>query len=108
MIGRLWRYAKEHQGMEDLGPDPTAEVGAFTRNRESHKAWSSELCKKIEAHPNPQIVRAYYLLRYTGQRRVDVAKMKDSQFDGTAVELMQVKTGPCVASGAQVRCAIIS
>jgi hypothetical protein len=31
MIGRLWRYAKEYQGMEDLGPDPTAEVGAFTR-----------------------------------------------------------------------------
>jgi hypothetical protein len=41
-------------------------------------------------------VRAYYLLRYTGQRRVDVAKMKASQFDGTAVALMQVKTGTFV------------
>jgi hypothetical protein len=37
MIGRLWRYAKEHQGMEDLGPDPAGEVARIHKNLESHK-----------------------------------------------------------------------
>jgi integrase len=55
-----------------------------------------ELCTAMQAHKSPQVVRAYYLLRYTGQRRIDVARMKASQFDGTAVELFQVKTGAYV------------
>jgi integrase len=96
MIGRLWRYAKEHQGMDDLGPNPAAEVARIHKETESHKAWPPELCKAMEAHKSPQVVRAYYLLRYTGQRRIDVARMKASQFDGTAVELFQVKTGAYV------------
>jgi integrase len=88
----LWRFAKECLEM-DLGSDPTAEVSSIHTDRESHKAWPPELCAAIEAHPNAKVVRAYYLLRYTGQRRSDVARMKTSQFDGTAVELYQFKTG---------------
>jgi integrase len=101
MIGRLWRYAKEHQGLDDLGSNPAAEVARIHaaevarihKDTESHKVWPPELCTAMEAHESPQVVRAYYLLRYTGQRRIDVARMKASQFDGTAVELFQVKTG---------------
>jgi integrase len=94
-IGMLWRFAKERLDM-DLGPDPTAEVSSIHIEHESHKAWPRELCVAIEAHPNAKVVRAYYLLRYTGQRRSDVARMKTSQFDGTAVELYQFKTGTYV------------
>jgi integrase len=50
----------------------------------------------IERHDNPAVVRAYYLLRYTGQRISDVAPMKLSQFDGTAIEVVQEKTGTYV------------
>jgi enterobacteria phage integrase len=95
MIGRLWRFAKEHLDMP-LGPDPTREVAAIHTDKEAHKAWPEALCRAIEAHTNHNVVRAYFLLRYTGQRRSDVARMKASQFDGTAVELYQVKTGAYV------------
>ena len=97
MIGRLWRFAKEHiDGMDTLGANPTTEVAAIHTEHEAHKAWPSELCAMIEAHPNPKVVRAYFLLRYTGQRRSDVVRMKTSQFDGTAVQLVQYKTGTYV------------
>src|ERR1700724_872504 len=31
MIGRLWRYAKEHLEMEDIGANPAAEVATIGR-----------------------------------------------------------------------------
>jgi integrase len=97
MINMLWRFAKEHiEGMDKLGRNPAAEVAAIHTEHEAHKAWPPELCAKIETHPNPKVVRAYFLLRYTGQRRSDVACMKAAQFDGTAIELVQVKTGAYV------------
>jgi integrase len=97
MIGMLWRFAKEHiDGMDKLGANPATEVASIHTEHEAHKAWPPELCAKIETHSNPKVVRAYFLLRYTGQRRSDVACMKASQFDGTAVELVQIKTGTYV------------
>lgn len=94
-IGLLWQFAKELLEMK-LGVDPTREVAAIHTETESAKAWPEELCAAIERHPNPGVVRGYYLLRYTGQRRSDVTRMKWKQFDGTAVELFQVKTGTYV------------
>lgn len=97
MVGMLWRYAKEHiDGMDRLGPNPAAEVAAIHTESEPHKAWPPDLCAAVERHPNPAVVRAYYLLRYTGQRISDVAPMKLSQFDGTAIEVIQEKTGSYV------------
>jgi integrase len=95
MIGRLWAFSKEHLGMS-LGPNPATEVAAIHTEHQAHKAWPQELCTAVEAHEDPNVVRAYYLLRYTGQRCSDVARMKGRQFDGTAVELFQVKTGTYV------------
>ena len=97
MVGMLWRYAKEHiDGMDRLGPNPAAEVAAIHTEQQAYKAWSHELCTAIERHDNPAVVRAHYLLRYTGQRISDVAPMKLSQFDGTAIEVVQEKTGTYV------------
>jgi integrase len=95
MIGRLWRFAKEHLEM-DLGSNPTGEVSAIHTEKEAHKAWPPELCAAFEKHSNPRVVRAYYLLRFTGQRRSDVTRMKASQYSGKAVQLYQVKTGTFV------------
>ena len=97
MIGRLWRWAKEYiDGMANLGANPSTEVASLNKHHEPHKAWPPELCAKMEAHHDARLVRAYYLLRYTGQRCSDVAAMKSNQFDGTAVELFQIKTGTYV------------
>jgi integrase len=96
MIGRLWRYSKEHLDMEDIGPNPAAEVAAIHTQHESAPAWPEELCAKFEASENPRLRRAYYLLRYTGQRRSDVVMMQRKHFDGTAIEVVQEKTGTFV------------
>jgi integrase len=93
MIGRLWRFAKEHLDMDDLGPNPSSEVGSLHKTHESHPAWPEELCSAIEQYPNPRVVRAYFLLRYSGQRRSDVVRMRRTQHDGTAIEVVQEKTG---------------
>lgn len=96
MIGRLWLFAKEHLGMEDIGPNPAAEVATIHTDHESAPAWPEELCAKFEASDNPRLRRAYYLLRYTGQRRSDVVTMERKHFDGTAIEVVQEKTGTYV------------
>jgi integrase len=96
MIGRLWLFAKEHLGMEDIGPNPAAEVATIHTEHESAPAWPEELCAKFESLENPRLVRAYYLLRYTGQRRSDVVRMERKHFDGTAIEVVQEKTGTYV------------
>jgi integrase len=93
MIGRLWRFAKEHLDMAELGPNPAAEVAAIHTEHESAPAWPEALCQAFEALQNPRLVRAYFLLRYTGQRRSDVVRMQTGQFDGTAIEVVQEKTG---------------
>jgi integrase len=96
MIGRLWLFAKEHLSMEDIGPNPAAEVATIHTEHESAPAWPEELCAKFEAIENPRLRRAYYLLRYTGQRRSDVVLMERKHFDGTAIEVVQEKTGTYV------------
>jgi integrase len=97
MIGRLWLYSKEHLDMDDLGPNPAAEVASIHTEHESAPAWPEELCQKYEALTDrPRLRRAYYLLRYSGQRRSDIVKMHRKQYDGTAIEVVQQKTGTYV------------
>lgn len=97
MIGRLWRFAKEHAGMDHLGPNPASEVASIHREHRSAPVWPEELCKLFESlDAKPGLQRAYYLMRYTGQRRSDIIKMKRSQYDGTAIEVVQEKTGTYV------------
>lgn len=98
MIGRLWRFAKEHiDGMDEIGANPSTEVASIHTEHRSAPAWPEELCKKFEdLRSRPKLRRAYYLLRYTGQRRSDIVKMARSQYDGSAVEVVQEKTGTYV------------
>jgi integrase len=92
-VGMLWGFAKEHLGMDDLGPNPTREVASLHKGNTPHPKWPDELCRKFEHLDNRRMVRAYYLLRYTGQRRSDVVKMTPRMFDGSAIEVAQQKTG---------------
>jgi integrase len=95
-VGRLWRFAKEELEMDRLGPSPAREVEKAKHEQESHPAWPLALCAAFERLPVRKLVTAYMLFRYTGQRRSDVAKMRWSQFDGSAIEVVQQKTGTYV------------
>lgn len=97
MIGRLWRFAKEHADMDHLGPNPASEVASIHTEHKSAPVWPEDLCRLFEGlHARPALRRAYYLMRYTGQRRSDIIKMKKAQYDGTAIEVVQEKTGTYV------------
>jgi integrase len=94
-IGMLWSFAKETLAMR-LGPNPAKEVKSIHLTRVSHPAWPEKLCDLFEAHEDPILQRAYFLLRYSGQRRSDVVKMERIHFDGSAIEVVQQKTGTYV------------
>jgi integrase len=94
-IGMLWRFAKEHLNM-DLGANPALEIAKIHTHSEPHRAWPLELCTAFEGIKNSRLVTFYLLARYSGQRRGDVIKMAWNNFDGSAIEVVQEKTGTCV------------
>jgi integrase len=95
-IGMLWRFAKEDLEIRDLGPDPSREVAGIHSKSNPHPAWPPELCRLFEDRASPRLLRAYFLLRYTGQRRSDVVAMTRKRFDGSGIEVVQEKTGTYV------------
>lgn len=58
------------------------------------RAWTTDELTAFEARWKPGSMqrRAYALLRYTGQRRTDVAGMTRGHIDGTAIRVKQSKT----------------
>ena len=49
------------------------------------------------------MVTAYFLLRYTGQRKGDVCSMRWSDFDGRRIHVVQEKTGTKLWVPAHIR-----
>jgi integrase len=59
----------------------------------SYTPWSDEACATFEAaKPEPWMMRAYMLARYTGQRLGDVLAMTWRAYDGQGVYVAQEKT----------------
>src|SRR4029078_9532380 len=64
--------------------NPAARMKRVDRVR-SYAAWSEEQCTTFEASKPPrELMSAYMLGRYTGQRRSDVLKMTRAAYDGKA------------------------
>jgi len=69
----------------------------------SYATWTDDECSRYEASDPPETLLTPYMLgRYTGQRRGDVLRMTRRQYDGSAIEVKQGKTGaelwiPCHA-----------
>lgn len=60
----------------------------------SYRTWTEDECARFEgSEPRESLLTAYMLGRYTGQRRGDVLRMTRRQYDGTAIEVRQSKTG---------------
>jgi integrase len=59
----------------------------------SYAAWSEEQFSAFEAsNPPRELMSAYMLGRYTGQRRSDVLRMTRAAYDGEGIEVVQQKT----------------
>jgi len=94
-IGALWNFVDEFTDVELPGINPTLGVRARHEAGDPHPAWPEELCKAFEAYPHSRMVTAYFLMRYTGQRRGDCCEMKWSDFNQATREMfvVQEKTG---------------
>jgi integrase len=97
-LGQIWRWSEEFLGLEgkyELAVDPTKGVRPLDHTPVARKAWPEELCAKFEAIEDRAWAMAYMLLRYTGQREGDVAKMLWSDFNEARGEIcvVQQKTG---------------
>ena len=79
--------------LEWVDNDPTHRV-KFRPKLIGHRAWTDAELQTYEAHwPMGTRQRlGYALALYTGQRRGDVAAMKPSAYDGTAIAVTQEKT----------------
>lgn len=94
-IGALWNFVDEFTDVELPGINPTLGVRARHEAGDPHPAWPEDLCKAFEAYRHPRMVTAYFLMRYTGQRRGDCCEMKWSDFNQATREMfvVQEKTG---------------
>jgi integrase len=76
--------------------NPAARMKRVDRVR-SYAAWSEEQCTTFEASKPPrELMSAYMLGRYTGQRRSDVLKMTRAAYDGEGIQVLQQKTRQAV------------
>jgi integrase len=97
-FGQLWRWAEEFldlEGKHELVSDPTKGLRRLDHTPVARKAWPDELCARFEAIEDRAWAMIYMLLRYTGQREGDVAKMLWTDFNEARGEIcvVQQKTG---------------
>jgi integrase len=96
----LWDFAEEHLDLDELaalnGANPARNIKKLTSDDESESApvWPLELCKLVEKCASPDIRKFYFLGRYTGQRRSDLAEIEweHFDFDANTMFVMQLKT----------------
>jgi integrase len=102
-LATLWDFAEEHCRIPELrehkGINPARNIKKLKdENAESAPLWPLALCQAIEQEAARDVVTFYYLGRYTGQRRSDIATMEWAHIDparGTHGEMFvaQIKTG---------------
>jgi integrase len=95
-FAHLWDFARQQlrHDMKLSGLNPGRGVAKAHRSEgESAPLWPLELCRKFEALANGDLVTFYFLARYTGQRRSDLANMQWDHIAGDEMFVAQVKTG---------------
>jgi integrase len=95
-FAQVWDYAREFlRGDVKLnGVNPGRHLAkAHQGAGESAPVWPDELCSRFEQLENRDLVTFYYLARYTGQRRSDLAQMKWEHILGDDMFVAQEKTG---------------
>jgi len=77
---------------ELLERDPTLGVAHFEQG-EGHKPWTPEQLQCAEDHFAGMLRRAFFLMRFTGQRISDVVRLGWTDIDDGGFSLRQKKTG---------------
>jgi integrase len=95
-FAQVWDYAREflRADLKLNGLNPGRRIAkAHQGESESAPIWPNELCAQFERLENRDLVTFYYLARYTGQRRSDLANMRWEHIAGGEMFVAQEKTG---------------
>lgn len=98
LLSKLWKFAKGLKEVDLRGkPNPVREVARGYKVKKHHARWSPDVQRRFLEGASPTLRLAFYLLKYTGQRRSDVVKMKwadiGSVRDKLRLDVVQKKTG---------------
>lgn len=88
VLGVLMKFAVDREWRET---NPCAGIGRIKGG--SHERWPEPAIKYALAKLPEQFRRAVILALYTGQREGDCCAMRWDQYDGTAIAVVQQKTG---------------
>jgi integrase len=98
LLSKLWHFALglPEAKIADSANNPMRDVRIGYSVTKPHAAWPQDVQTKfLDGAPAP-LALAFMLLKYTGQRRSDVVKMKWSDYDGRSIRVIQKKTGTLV------------
>ncbi|HZR88436.1 MAG TPA: tyrosine-type recombinase/integrase [Bradyrhizobium sp.] len=98
-LATLWDYAEEFCHLAEMvklnGVNPARGIKKLSdEDSESAPVWPLELCKLFEEKASADLRKFYFLGRYGGQRRSDLAETawEHFNFDANAVFVKQIKT----------------
>ena len=95
LISNLWEFAKGFEEFKRKGKVcPT--IGAtrhYEHDGEGHLPWPDAVLEQFDSTANNYLVQFKTGLHYTGQRGVDVVKMRWDDYDGELINVVQQKTG---------------
>jgi integrase len=90
-ISRLWNFGRIYSEFR-INENP-AEIVERLKEGDGYRAWTDIELAQFMAKAQPMMQVAGALAVYSGQRRSDLARMRWSQYDGSALEVVQQKTG---------------
>lgn len=95
LISNLWNFAKRFEEFKrgDKHCPTLGRTRHYEHDGEGHLAWPDEVIDKFDGWAEPHLRQVRMGLMYTGQRGVDVVKMKWSDYDGELINVVQEKTG---------------
>jgi integrase len=94
LLKLLWKFARTLARIDiDDRPNPVPDVDDPYKVQRPHQPWPLDVQERFKALCNPDYLLIFTLCLNTGQRISDVQSMKWSQFDGTHLNVVSIKTG---------------
>lgn len=98
LLSVLWTFGSEfYEPLQKLGPNPTTGVLRVKPKSVHHRRWPLHVIARVLEVCNSNAKLAIYLLLYTGQREIEVIKMKWTDIEERQgvrmIHVVQQKTG---------------
>ncbi len=93
MMIRVTRVLMAFAMDRELRTDNPAQGVKMLKTGDGHRTWTEPDISRFKAYAEPDMVFAMMLGLYTGQRKGDILAMSWADYDGSAIRVVQGKTG---------------